>query len=118
MGWRIAIAVALALPFLAGEATAQNKAAVPPPPKPGFHIVNETPARVYYRVKMWQGDFAFVGAGKELRVEIPEKVGGLKSVQVEARSGEQWDNCFATVQVGSKLVVTQGRERINCKVER
>ena len=116
MGWRIAIAVALALPFLPGAATAQTKAA--PPPPPGFHLVNETPARVYYRVKMWQGDFSFVQAGKELRVEIPEKVGGLKSVQVEARSGEQWDNCFATVQVGSKLVVTQGRERINCKVER
>ena len=81
-------------------------------------IGNDTPARVYYRVKMWQGDFSFVQAGKELRVEIPEKVGNLKSVQVEARSGEQWDNCFATVQVGSKLVVTQGRERINCKVER
>ena len=117
MGWQIAIAIALALPFLPGDAAAQGKAAVPPP-KPAFHIVNDTPARVYYRVKMWQGDFSFVQAGKELRVEIPEKVGNLKSVQVEARSGEQWDNCFATVQVGSKLVVTQGRERINCKVER
>jgi hypothetical protein len=112
MSSRIAIALALAL--LPAAAVAQKE----PPPKPGFHIVNETPARVYYRVKMWQGDFAFIGAGKDIKVEIPEKVGSLRSVQVEARSGEQWDNCFVTVQVGSKLVVTQGRERINCRVDR
>ncbi|MSP50508.1 MAG: hypothetical protein EXQ95_14435 [Alphaproteobacteria bacterium] len=112
----MAMAMALALALLPAGADAQQKAA--PPPKPGFHIVNETPARVYYRVKMWQGDFAFIGAGKELRVEIPESVGGVRSVQVEARSGEQWDNCYATVQVGAKLVVTQGKERINCRVDR
>lgn len=107
------IAMVLALALLPAAAVAQKEA----PPKPGFHIINETPARVYYRVKMWQGDFAFVQAGKELKIEIPEKVGNLKSVQVEARSGEQWDNCFATVTVGSKLIVTQGRERINCRVD-
>lgn len=108
------IAMVLALALMPAAAVAQKDA---PPPKPGFLIVNETPARVYYRVKMWQGDFAFVQAGKELKIEIPEKVGNLKSVQVEARSGEQWDNCFATVTVGAKLVVTQGRERINCRVD-
>ena len=112
------IAMALALALVPAAAWGQPKSAAAPPPKPAFHIVNETPARVYYRVKMWQGDFAFVGAGKELKVEIPDKVGSLRSVQVEARSGEQWDNCYATVQVGAKLVVTQGRERINCRVDR
>ena len=112
------IAMALVLALMPAAAMGQHKDAAAAPPKPAFHIVNETPARVYYRVKMWQGDFAFVGAGKELKVEIPDKVGSLRSVQVEARSGEQWDNCYATVQVGAKLVVTQGRERINCRVDR
>ena len=112
------IAMVLAVALVPAAAMGQQRDPAAPPPKPAFHIVNETPARVYYRVKMWQGDFAFVGAGKELKVEIPDKVGSLRSVQVEARSGEQWDNCYATVQVGAKLVVTQGRERINCRVDR
>ncbi len=107
------IAMVLALALMPAAAVAQKEA----PPKPAFFIINETPARVYYRVKMWQGDFAYIQAGKDIKVEIPEKVGNLKSVQVEARSGEQWDNCFATVAVGAKLIVTQGRERINCRVD-
>jgi hypothetical protein len=107
-------AAAFALALLPGAAFAQKEA----PARPSFLIVNDTPARVYYRVKMWQGDFQFVMAGRDIKVEIPEKVGNLRSVQVEARSREQWDNCFATVQIGSKLIVTQGKERISCKVER
>jgi hypothetical protein len=107
-------AAAFALALLPGAAFAQKEA----PARPSFQIVNDTPARVYYRVKMWQGDFLFVMAGRDIKVEIPERVGNLRSVQVEARSREQWDNCFATVQIGSKLVVTQGKERISCKVER
>ena len=111
---RTRIAFAAALAILPAAAVAQKEE----PPRPSFQIVNDTPARVYYRVKMWQGDFAFVMAGRDVKVEIPEKVGNLRSVQVEARSRGHWDNCFATVQVGSKLIVTQGKERISCKVER
>ena len=111
------LVTAFVLAMLPGLAAAQHKPGEAPP-RPAFMIDNETPARVYYRVKMLQGDFSFVMAGKDIRVEIPDKVGNLKSVQVEARSGEQWDNCYATVQVGAKLVVTQGKERINCRVDR
>jgi hypothetical protein len=111
---RTRIAFAAALAFLPAAAVAQKEA----PPRPSFQIVNDTPARVYYRVKMWQDDFSFVMAGRDVKVEIPDKIGNLRSVQVEARSRGQWDNCFATVQVGAKLIVTQGKERISCKVER
>lgn len=55
-----------------------------------------------------------VTSGKEERIEFVSK---SKTVQVEAESRKQWDDCWVTMQVGQTLVVFDGQEQIACRVE-
>jgi hypothetical protein len=86
------------------------------PPVPSVTIVNETPGRVFYRVKLWQGDYNFVMAGRDVVVPMPENLRGkMNVVQVEARSRAEWDNCFASIKVGGKLIITLLNDHLKLK---
>ena len=84
-------------------------------PKKDFILVrNDSSTEAQVRMKMWKAEAKAVTSGKEERIEFISK---SKTVQVEAKSRKKWDNCWVTMQVGQTLVVFDGQEQIDCKVE-
>ena len=84
-------------------------------PKKDFILVrNDSSTEAQVRMKMWKAENKAVTSGKEERLEFVSKA---KTVQVEAKSRKKWDNCWVTMQVGQTLVVFDGQEQIDCRVE-
>lgn len=80
------------------------------------HIMvrNDSSTEAQVRLKMWKAEAKPVSSGKEERIEFISK---SRTVQVEAKSRKQWDNCWVTMQVGQTLVVYDGQEQIACRAE-
>ena len=80
------------------------------------HIMvrNDSSTEARVRVKLWTEDILIVSAGDSGKMEFKA---GARTVQVEARSRKQWDDCWVTMQVGETLVVSDAGERIGCSVE-
>lgn len=86
-----------------------------PGPKLDFiNIRNDSSTEVSVRVKLWTKDVLAVQAGNSGRIEFKA---GARTVQVDARSRKQWDDCWVTMQIGETLVVSDATERIGCSVE-
>lgn len=101
--------VALALSGCFGEDEAAKG------PKKDFILVrNDSSTEANIRIKFWQKDFLKVAAGEKAKLEF---VADSNTVQVEARSRKQWDECWVTMQKGQTLVVFDERERIGCSAE-
>ncbi len=84
-------------------------------PKKDFILVrNDSSTEARVRLKLWKEEVRPVTSGKEERIEFVSK---SKTVQVEAKSRKQWDDCWVTMQVGQTLVVFDGQEQIACRVE-
>jgi hypothetical protein len=84
-------------------------------PKKDFILVrNDSSTEAQVRMKMWKAEAKAVTSGKSERLEFISKA---KTVQVEAKSRKKWDNCWVTMQVGQTLVVFDGQEQIDCRVE-
>ena len=84
-------------------------------PKKDFILVrNDSSTEAQVRMKMWKAEAKPVSSGKEERLEFISK---SRTVQVEAKSRKQWDNCWVTMQVGQTLVVYDGQEQIACRAE-
>jgi hypothetical protein len=77
-------------------------------------VRNESSTEANVRLKLWKGDAVAVTAGRSDRIEFVSK---SRTIQVEAKSRRQWDDCWVTMQVGQTLVVFDGQERIACRVE-
>ena len=108
--------------LLAGLAVGSTpaSAAGPEPAKPATYvnIVNETPSRVYYRVKLWQRDYAFVMAGRTAQVAVPPESSKLATVEVEVYMRDPRDKCFASVPMNGSIVVVDKEVKIECKAHR
>ncbi|WP_420404621.1 hypothetical protein [Nisaea sp.] len=86
-----------------------------PGPKLDFiNVRNDSSTEARVRVKLWTEDILVVSAGDSGKMEFKA---GAQTVQVEARSRKQWDDCWVTMQVGETLVVSDAGERIGCSVE-
>ncbi len=84
-------------------------------PKKDYILVrNDSSTEAQVRMKMWKAEAKPVSSGKEERLEFVSK---SRTVQVEAKSRKQWDNCWVTMQVGQTLVVYDGQEQIACRAE-
>lgn len=86
-------------------------------PKPKLDIVyirNDSATGVRVRVKLWTKDVLEVPPGESGKIEFKAQ---SKTVQVDARSRERWDECWTTMQVGQTLVISPDGERIGCSVE-
>ncbi len=83
-----------------------------------INVVNETPSRVYYRVKLWQRDYAFVMAGRTAQVPVPQESSKLATVEVEVYMRDPRDKCFATVPINGSIVVVDKDVIIECKAKR
>jgi hypothetical protein len=112
LGVVLAVALAsLALGSAGAIAQTQPKTAV-------VNIVNETPSRVYYRVKLWQRDYSFVMAGRTAAVTVPLENSKLSTVEVEVYMRDPRDKCFASVPINGSVVVTDADVKIDCKAKR
>ena len=105
----LAVAALLALPA---------SAAGPEPGSSVINIVNETPSRVYYRVKLWQRDYAFVMAGHTAKVAVPNESSKLAAVEVEVYMRDPRDKCFAMVPINGSIVIVDKDVIIECKAKR
>ncbi len=114
MGMVALLVAGLAVTTPAFAQGAKKAASGEPLVGPKITIINNTPARVFYRVRLWQQEDTFVKAGSTMDVAVPDNLKALQSVVVEARSRSQWDKCSVNVYVGGKLVVDEGKERIIC----
>lgn len=86
-----------------------------PGPKMDFiKVRNDSSTEVSVRVKLWTKEALAVQAGDSERIEFKA---GSRTVQVDARSRKQWDDCWVTMQIGETLVVFDATERIGCKVD-
>ncbi|MEP3114259.1 hypothetical protein [Nisaea sp.] len=86
-----------------------------PGPKMDFiNIRNDSSTEVSVRVKLWTKEALPIQAGDSGRIEFKA---GSRTVQVDARSRKQWDDCWVTMQIGETLVVFNATERIGCSVE-
>lgn len=86
------------------------------PPTSKIYVRNESSTEANVRVKMWEREFTRVSAGNSTSLEfVNEKK--VNAVQVEAKSRNQWDDCWVTMNVGETLVVYDSTERIGCRVE-
>tara|TARA_E500000318_G_scaffold72998_4_gene67651 strand:- start:3214 stop:3570 length:357 start_codon:yes stop_codon:yes gene_type:complete len=86
-----------------------------PGPKMDFiNIRNDSSTEVSVRVKLWTKEALPVQAGDSGRIEFKA---GSRTVQVDARSRKQWDDCWVTMQIGETLVVFDATERIGCTVD-
>jgi hypothetical protein len=113
----IAGLLCLAAAFAAVPAPA-SAAGGDPEPANFINIVNETPTRVYYRVKLWQRDYTFVMAGRTVKVPVPTESSKLATVEVEAYMRDPNDKCFASVPLKGSMVVINTDVRIECKAHR
>ncbi|MBT6135956.1 MAG: hypothetical protein HOH65_00670 [Rhodospirillaceae bacterium] len=87
----------------------------PPGPKMDHVMVrNDSSTEANVRVKLWQKGYLAVSAGDSAKIEFKAEA---RTVQVEAKSRKQWDDCWVTMKVGDTLVIYDGVERIACKAE-
>ncbi|UUX50532.1 hypothetical protein NUH88_02305 [Nisaea acidiphila] len=86
----------------------------PGPKMDHINVRNDSSTEARVRVKLWTEDILVVSAGDSGKMEFKA---GSRTVQVEARSRKQWDDCWVTMQVGETLVVSDAGERIGCSVE-
>lgn len=86
----------------------------PGPALDHINVRNDSSTEAQVRVKMWQHDFTAISSGKSDRLEFEAEA---KTVQVEAKSRKQWDDCWVTMQVGQTLVVHDDGEQIACRAE-
>jgi hypothetical protein len=84
------------------------------PVRDHIEVRNDSSTEAQVRVKMWQKDFKAVTSGKSERLEFDAQ---SKTLQVEAKSRKQWDDCWVTMQVGQTLVVFDDGEQIGCRAE-
>lgn len=75
-------------------------------------VENQSSTEVQVRMKLWQRDFTRISAGRVAEFEVPSN---YQTVQVEAKSRKQGDNCWSNVLVGGKLVVVDGNQQIVCQ---
>ncbi|EKE74838.1 hypothetical protein P24_11832 [Oceanibaculum indicum P24] len=97
-----AAAIFLAVP--AWDATASEKRMVT--------VNNESSTEVQVRMKLWQRDFTRISVGRSQQFEVPSQ---YQTVQVEAKSRKQGDNCWSNVQVGGTLAIVDGNQQIVCR---
>lgn len=97
-----AAAFLLALP--APDAAASEKRLVT--------VNNESSTEVQVRMKLWQRDFTRLSVGRTQQFEVPAQ---FNTVQVEAKSRKQGDNCWSNVQVGGTLSIVDGNQQIVCR---
>lgn len=84
-------------------------------PKKDYILVrNDSSTEATVRMKMWKKGGVAVTSGKSDRIEFVSK---SRTVQVEAKSRKQWDDCWVTMQVGQTLVIVDEQEQIGCEVE-
>lgn len=84
------------------------------PVRDHIEVRNDSSTEAQVRVKMWQRDFVAISSGKADRLEFDAQ---SKTLQVEAKSRKQWDDCWVTMQVGQTLVVYDDGEQIACRAE-
>ena len=113
----IRLGLALAVAGLAAGA-APAFATDPPKETAVINIVNETPTRIYYRVKLWQRDYAFVQAGRTVKVSVPVENSKIATVEVEAYMRDPRDKCFASVPINGSIVIVDKDVIIECKAKR
>ena len=75
-------------------------------------VNNESSTEVQVRMKLWQRDFTRIPTGRTQQFEVPDQ---YNTVQVEAKSRKQGDNCWSNVQVGGTLTVIDGNQQIVCR---
>jgi spermidine/putrescine-binding protein len=75
-------------------------------------VNNNSSTEVQVRMKLWQRDFTRISAGRTQQFEVPQQ---YNTVQVEAKSRKQGDNCWSNVQVGGTLAIIDGNQQIVCQ---
>ena len=75
-------------------------------------VTNESSTEIQVRMKLWQRDFTRISTGRTQQFEVPDQ---YNTVQVEAKSRKQGDNCWSNVQVGGTLSVIDGNQQIVCR---
>ncbi|MBU0726087.1 MAG: hypothetical protein KJ904_13350 [Alphaproteobacteria bacterium] len=96
--------LACVMSLLAGDVSAQEKRIVT--------VENQSSTEVQVRMKLWQRDFTRIPVGRVMEFPIPSN---YQTVQVEAKSRKQGDNCWSNVLVGGKLVLIDGNQQIVCQ---
>ena len=97
-----AAAFFLALPM--ADAEARDKRLVT--------VINNSSTEAQVRMKLWQRDFTRLSVGRSQQFEVPDQ---FNTVQVEAKSRKQGDNCWSNVQVGGTLEIIDGNQQILCR---
>lgn len=100
-------AIAVAALFLSlpvPDAVAQGKRLVT--------VINNSSTEAQVRMKLWQRDFTRLSVGRSQQFEVPAE---FNTVQVEAKSRKQGDNCWSNVQVGGTLEIIDGNQQILCR---
>lgn len=75
-------------------------------------VNNNSSTEIQVRMKLWQRDFTRLSVGRSQQFEVPAQ---YNTVQVEAKSRKQGDNCWSNVQVGGTLAVIDGNQQIVCR---
>lgn len=99
---------------LAGLAACFGEEEKPGPKMDFIGVRNDSSTEATIRVKLWTEETLVLSSGDTGKMEFKA---GSRTVQVEARSRKQWDDCWVTMQVGETLVVSDAGERIGCAVE-
>lgn len=88
--------------------------------RPSIRIENATTGPILYRIKLWQGDFTEVKAGRSLADTISPKYTkeSMQVFDVVVRSNMMNDECVTRVRLGGRVTVNESSTRIWCSSSR